>query len=403
MVAILGYSKEQIREAVQDMYTSVAWAPDSPFHFPVGAEASLKLGYPVNQVRQLPEDTLASFAGVGWPFRGQALQPGDITLDLGAGAGNDSLIASRIVGPDGHVIALDVTAAMTQKLQHHIVSDRPNISVIQASAESIPIASETLDSITSNGAINLVPSKRQAIGEMFRVLRPGGRLQLADVVIRRPVSVDCESDPRLWVECVVGATVEEDLLAMLGDAGFIDIRVLKRHDYFSLSPSPQTREIAGSFGAHSVEISALRGPQSPGQFQTFLRRSNPMRWIRHLHRRGFSGMAALVLALISCYGVLAITGLLTLTGVRMTLSPDLWAMAIAVTTLLAGSLVAAGFLQHRYPVPTLLAVAGVITVHYALFIEYHLLTEMLGFALLGAAAVLDLLRRRTSEARSLGL
>lgn len=114
-------------------------------------------------------------------------------------------------------------------------------------------------------------------------------------------------------------------------------------------------------------------------------------------------MAALGLALISCYGALAITGLLTLAGVRMTLSPDLWAMAIAVTTLLAGSLVAAGFFQHRYPVPALLAVAGVITVQYALFIEYHILTEMLGFALLGAGAVLDLLRRRTSEARTLGL
>ncbi|PHQ24384.1 methyltransferase type 11 [Marinobacter guineae] len=402
MVAILGYSKEQIREAVQEMYTSVARAPESPFHFPVGAGACLKLGYPGDQIKELPEDTLASFAGVGWPFRGQALRPGDITLDLGAGAGNDSLIASRIVGPNGHVIALDVTAAMSQKLQH-VVSNAPGISVIQATAESIPIASKTLDSITSNGAINLVPSKRQAIGEMFRVLRPGGRLQLADVVIRRPVSVDCESDPRLWVECVVGATVEEDLLAMLGDAGFDDVRVLKRHDYFSLSPSSQTREIARSFGAHSVEVSARRGPRNPGKVQKFLRRSNPMRWIRHLHRRGFSGVAALGLAIISCYGVLAITGLLALAGVRLTLSPDLWALAIAVTTLLAGGMVAAGFLQHRYPVPVLLAAVGVATVQYALFIEYHILTEMLGFALLGAGAVLDLLRRRTSEARTLGL
>lgn len=403
MVAILGYSKEQIREAVQEMYTSVAKAPDSPFHFPVGAAACLKLGYPGDQIRELPEDALASFAGVGWPFRGQALRPGHITLDLGAGAGNDTLIASRIVGANGHVIALDLTAAMTQKLQQLIAINRRNISVIQASAESLPIASETVDSITSNGAINLVPSKRLAIGEMFRVLRPGGRLQLADVVIRRPVSVDCESDPRLWVECVVGATVEEDLLDMLGDAGFIDIQVLKRHDYFSLSPSPQTREIAGSFGAHSVEISARRGPRSPGKFQTLLRRSNPIRWVRHLHRRGFSGVAALGLALVSCYGVLAITGVLALAGVRMTLSPDLWALAIAVTTLLAGGMVAAGFLQHRNPVPLLLAAAGVATVQYALFIEYHILTEILGFALLGVGAVLDVIRRRASEARTLGL
>lgn len=403
MVAILGYSKGQIREAVQEMYTSVARAPDSPFHFPVGAGACLKLGYPADQIKKLPEDTLASFAGVGWPFRGQAIQPGHTTLDLGAGAGNDSLIASRIVGANGHVIALDLTAAMTQKLQQHVTPDRPNISVIQGSAESIPIASKTLDSITSNGAINLVPSKRLAINEMFRVLRPGGSVQLADVVIRRPVSVDCESDPRLWVECVVGATVEEDLLEMLGDAGFEDVRVLKRHDYFSLSPSSQTREIAGNFGAHSVEVSARRGPRSPAIIQTWIRRSNPMRWIRHLHRRGFSGVAALGLALISCYGALAFSGLLALAGVRLTLSPEIWTLAIAVSTLLAGGAVAAGFLQHKSPLPLLLAFAGVVTVVYALLIKYHILTEMAGFALLGAGAVLDLLRRRTRETRLLGL
>lgn len=403
MVAILGYSRDQILEAVQDMYTSVAEAPDSRFHFPTGVDACRRLGYPDAQLAPLPEGILASFAGVGWPFRGNAIQPGDTTLDLGAGAGNDSLIAEQIVGENGQVIALDLTAAMTRKLHHHTRDQHLNIKVVQGSAEDIPLASGSVDSITSNGTINLVPSKRRAIGELFRILRPGGRLQIADVVIRRPVSVNCDSDPRLWVECVVGATVEEDLLAMLGDAGFEDIRVLNRMDYFALSPSRQTREIAHSFGAHSVELSARRGEQAPGPLRQWLRRCHPARWLGNLYRRGFVGVAALVVALLACYGMLAATGLLALMGVRLALAPGAWAGAIALFTLLASVFVAAGFLRHRSPLPTLLAMSGGLLVCFALFVSYHLLTELVGFILLALAAAADLRCRRREEARRLGL
>ncbi|WP_372958767.1 MerC family mercury resistance protein [Marinobacter sp.] len=403
MVAILGYSRDQIREAVQDMYTSVAEVPDSRFHFPTGVNACRRLGYPDTQLASLPEDILASFAGVGWPFRGQAVQAGDTTLDLGAGAGNDSLIAGQIVGDEGRVIAMDLTAAMTRKLQRHIGGRYANIDVVQASAEDIPLAGGSVDSITSNGAINLVPSKRQAIGEMFRILRPGGRLQIADVVIRRPVSVNCDSDPRLWVECVVGATVEEDLLAMLGDAGFEDIRVLNRLDYFALSPSSQTREIARGFGAHSVELSARRGDQAPGRLRQWLRRCHPARWLGNLYRRGFVGVAALVMALLACYGVLAATALLALLGVGLVLAPGIWAGFIALFTLLAGAAIAAGFRNHHRLLPTLLAVAGVTLVYFALFVSYHMLTELAGFLVLTVAASLDLIHRRQEQARRLGL
>ena len=91
--------------------------------------------------------------------------------------------------------------------------------------------------ITSNGALNLLPDKRRAIKEMLRVLRPGGRLQIADVVIRRPVTVDCDDDPRLWVECVVGATVDEDMVTLFRDCGFQNIETVRVHDYFAHSPS----------------------------------------------------------------------------------------------------------------------------------------------------------------------
>lgn len=403
MVAILGYSKSQITSAVQDMYTQVAEAPQSPFHFPVGHQALRALDYPQNRIKLLPEDIAASFAGVGYPFSGNAIRAGDTTLDLGAGAGNDSFLALDLVGSDGHVISLDLTSAMTRKLKQRAETQGASIDVIQATAEHLPFASESIDSITSNGALNLVPDKRRAIAEMFRVLKPGGRLQLADVVINRPVTVDCDSDPRLWVECVVGATVEENLLAMLGDAGFEDIRIIRHIDYFDHSPSHQTREVAKSFGARSVEIAARRGGQAPGRVQQWLRRSHPRRWLSALRQRGFLGVTALMLALLTCYGLLAATILLATLGVQLTLDLQLWSGSIGVFTALTVLAVAAGKRRHHQIMPTLIALAGACLVFFALFVSYWFVVELAGFVLLVGAVFRDLTLRRRDEAERLGL
>ena len=404
MVAILGYSREQIVYAVQDMYTAVADAPDSPFHFPVGGPACRALGYPQEQLDKLPPRLLESFAGVGFPFRAGAVRRGDTTLDIGAGAGNDSLIAARLVGHDGHVIAVDLTAAMTRKLSDCVAElGAGNIDVLQGSAEALPLADESIDSITSNGALNLVPDKRRAIAEMFRVLRPGGRLQLADVVIRRPVTVDCRQDPRLWVECVVGATVEENLLAMFRDAGFENLEVVGRHDYFSHSPSAQTRDVAAGFGASSIEVSMRRGPRAPGRLRQWLRRCDPRRLLAATRQQGLAGVAGLLLALLACYGTLAAVGLLAMLGVSLALNETAWAGAIATFSLLAAAAVAAGYQRHRTPGPALLAAAGAAVVLYALFVHYDVATELSGFILLAAGVAWDLRRRRREESRALGL
>ncbi|KPP97989.1 MerC family mercury resistance protein [Marinobacter sp. HL-58] len=403
MVAILGYSPQQITEAVQEMYTTVAERPSSPFHFPVGKQTLALLGYDARDTEPLPENVAASFAGVGNPFRAKALQPGDTALDIGAGAGNDTLIAGRKVGPDGKVIALDLTAAMTRKIRHNTAGRCPNVDVVQASAEQLPVATGSIDCITSNGALNLVPDKRRAIREMFRVLRPGGRLQLADVVINRPVNVDCDSDPRLWVECVVGATVEESLIAMLEDTGFEDIRVLNRLDYFAHSPSQQTREIARSFGAHSIELTARRADRTPGRLRQWLRPLHPRRWLADLHRRGLLGVATLLLALVSCYGALAAAGLLAALGVGLALDPGVWAGTIALFATFAAGFIAAGFRYHRSIGPTVFAMTGVALVLYALFVDYSVMTELTGFVVMIGAAARDLYLRRYEEARKLGL
>ncbi|WP_290653021.1 MerC family mercury resistance protein, partial [Aquisalimonas sp.] len=347
---------------------------------------------------------LESFAGVGYPFHGDAIKPGDTTLDIGAGAGVDALIAARIVGPGGHVIGLDLTPAMTGKLQQtagEVGTD--NLSVLQASAERLPLATGSVDSITSNGALNLVPGKRRAVAEMFRVLRPGGRLQIADVVIDRPVSVDCHTDPRLWVECVVGATVDEDFLAMFRDAGFEDVRLVRTIDYFSHSPSRQTREVAASFGARSVEVSMRRGAEAPSRAVQWLRRMSPRRVAASMWRRGVMGVAGLGMAILACYGGMAALGLLAVLGMGLAFDETLWAGAIFLFAALTLGAVLPGMKYHGAYGPGLLGGAGVAVIGFVMFVQYNMLIELLGFLLLAVAVWRDVRLRRREERRVLGL
>ena len=210
MVAVLGFSKEEIRGAVKDMYTVVADEPDTPLHFPIGKQACLLAGYDEALVGELPAAALESFAGVGCPFQADIIRPGHHVLDVGSGAGTDVIVASKLVGDTGKVYALDLTPAMRTKLQNTLDQNGiGNVEIVAGDAEQIPLPDASVDIVTSNGVLNLVPDKRRAIGEIFRVLKPGGQVQIADIVIANPVTPDCEDDPKLWAECVVGATVDE--------------------------------------------------------------------------------------------------------------------------------------------------------------------------------------------------
>lgn len=404
MVAVLGYSREQIAAAVRRMYSQVADHPDAPYHFPTGREACEALGYPANTLDRLPASLLASFAGVGNPFRAATIRPGHRVLDIGAGAGTDSLIASELVGPRGHVFALDLTPAMTRKLRRAITElGRTNLTVVEGSAEQLPFASASMDVITSNGALNLVPRKRAAVREMFRVLRPGGVVQIADVVIRRPVTVDCDSDPRLWVECVVGATVDEELLQLLVDEGFTTPRIVGTHDYFALSPSAQTREVAAGFAAYSVELRTDRADSSPSPLRRRLRLLSPMRWWAKLRRRGLVGMAGLIMALLTCYGTLVVLALLSLVGLQMTLNQGLWGGFIVVFSWLSALGIAISGEGNRRVVPSLIAVMGAGLMSYTMLVTYSATIELVAFLLLATAVALDLIGRRRAQRQLLGL
>jgi SAM-dependent methyltransferase len=251
-MAMWSGNKEFIFKAVEEMYTDVASRPGAVFHFPTGRLASLFVGYPADQLDCLPAQATESFAGVGYPFAANVIRDGDTVLDIGSGSGTDTLIAAMLTGGSGVVYALDMTRAMREKLQRIVAAKQVgHVRVIEGNAEHIPLPDASIDVVTSNGVLNLVPEKPAAFSEIARVLKPGGRLQIADIALRVPVSDQSRADPRLWAECVVGAITENDYLSLLRDAG-LSVEVLSDLDYFAGSVNAGTRRAAHGLGAHAV-------------------------------------------------------------------------------------------------------------------------------------------------------
>lgn len=257
MVAITDTKKESIFRAVSGMYTDVASCPTRMFHFPTGRPACVFVGYPVAQLDAIPATAVESFAGVGYPFAVGAIHEGDRVLDIGSGSGTDVLIASLLVGPRGRVFGLDMTPAMLNKARSNAAKmGVQHVEFLEGNAERIPLPDGSIDVVTSNGVLNLVPDKPTAFAEIFRVLRPGGRIQIADIVLGKPIKETSRENPQLWAECIVGAVLEAQYLALFQRAGLADVETVSHLDYFSKSGEADTREVAASYGAQTV---VLRG------------------------------------------------------------------------------------------------------------------------------------------------
>ena len=251
-MALWSNKKEFIFKAVDEMYTDVASHPDRVFHFPTGRPACLFVGYPASQLDELPAEATESFAGVGYPFAADVIRPGDTVLDIGSGSGTDTLIAAKFTGRTGVVYGLDMTRAMREKLQRIVTAQQiEHVRVVEGNAEQIPLPDASIDVVTSNGVLNLVPDKPAAFGEIARVLKPEGRLQISDIALRVPVSEQSRANPQLWAECVVGAITEDDYVAQLRDAG-LSVEVLSELDYFARSVNASTRRTAHALGAHAI-------------------------------------------------------------------------------------------------------------------------------------------------------
>ncbi|KAB2911553.1 MAG: methyltransferase domain-containing protein [Hyphomicrobiaceae bacterium] len=392
MVAIAGFTREQIFAAVQQMYGEVATAPLKQFHFPTGRSACLFTGYPETLLEGIPATALESFAGVGCPFRAGIIRPGDRVLDIGAGSGTDTLIAARLAGPQGRVLALDLTPQMLGKLRCNIaLAGASNIEVIAGNAEAIPLLDASVDVVTSNGVLNLVPDKGRAFAEIWRVLRPGGRVQIADIVVSRPVGDKARKDPKLWAECVVGAMIEEDYVDLLRSAGFGEVEILRNYDYFSASSSSETRKIAGALGAKAAELTMHK----PVVASSGTARHGWMRWLRPVHlarraaRHGHLGLMTSLASIAACYGVLAVVSALAFMGLAAAVDTLLWTAVIAALTALAPLALAWNVGVHRNMAPALVGAAGAVLVLYAVLARYDWRIEAIGFGVLLGAALWD--------------
>ena len=189
---------ELLKSEIKKTYASVSEEPEKDFIFPTGRAWAEDLDYP-DELANVPEAAVESFAGVANPWAMGRLAPGERVLDLGSGAGTDSLIAAQMVGEQGHVTGIDMTQAMLAKARAAAAEmGATNVEFVEGEVERLPFADASFDVVISNGVIDLVPDKDAVFSELFRVLAPGGRIQIADVTIQNPVSAEGRRNIDLW-------------------------------------------------------------------------------------------------------------------------------------------------------------------------------------------------------------
>lgn len=190
----------RLRREIREMYARVAAAPDGSFHFHRGPSyAAERLGYDAGDLAALPESVTEAFAGIGNPHAIAPLPTGATVVDIGCGAGTDLLLAARHAGPTGRAVGIDMTAEMRERARGGArAAGLTNVDVLEGDATRLPLPDASVDVVISNGVINLVPEKERAFAEISRVLKPGGRLQIADIVTGVELSEEIRRDVELW-------------------------------------------------------------------------------------------------------------------------------------------------------------------------------------------------------------
>jgi SAM-dependent methyltransferase len=248
---------QALRQAIRKVYSQVADDPKKGYHFHTGPDyAAERLGYFPEELAELPGTVTASFAGVGNPLAMGFPRPGDTVVDIGAGSGMDTFLAARHVGPAGLVLAVDMTPAMLELGRQHVaLTGLKQVEYVEGLAETLPLPDGIADLVISNGVINLVPDKDRVFAEALRVLKPGGRLQIADVVVHRDIPPAAREDVTIWTARIGGALLEGEYLVKIGRAGFQDVEVAWRGLPF-VGATGQRR--ADKYEAEGVNIRARK-------------------------------------------------------------------------------------------------------------------------------------------------
>lgn len=242
---------------VKDMYTQVATNPHGDFHFEMGRAMAERLGYAPADLDRVPQDAINSFAGVGHFFYLAALKPGEQVVDLGSGSGMDTFVAALKVGPTGRVIGVDMTEAQLTKAARLARDARvENITYRKAYIEATGLDAGAFDCVISNGVINLAADKDRVFEEAARLLKPGGRLAIADIVsdTALPENVVCNVD--LWAACIGGAAQQDAYKAAIEAAGLRVERIEQNPEYQFISD--RARGATAKFGVKSVSILARK-------------------------------------------------------------------------------------------------------------------------------------------------
>ena len=248
---------QSLETQVKDMYTKVAQEPHAKYHFEMGRGLTERLGYPVDDLDRIPSEAIDSFAGVGYFFHLADLQPGETVVDLGSGSGTDTFVAALKVGETGRVIGIDMTDAQLAKAAD--LRARGGFSAVEyrkGYIESLPLEDGTVDAIISNGVINLSADKPAVFREAARVLKPGGRLAIADIVTQNqlPETVSCNAD--LWAACIGGAMQIDDYCAAIEAAG-LTVTTMQHNDQYGFI-SDSAAGATQKWGVRSISLLAVK-------------------------------------------------------------------------------------------------------------------------------------------------
>ena len=249
-------NRKDLEMKVKDMYKKVALYPKTSYHFEMGRPLAVRLGYPTETLDHIPSEAIESFAGVGYYFDFANLQKGEVVVDLGSGSGMDVFFAAQKVGTLGEVIGIDMTK---EQLQKSILLQTQNgfnqVHFRKSYIENLPIVSNSIDAVISNGVINLSSEKQQVFNEVTRILKPGGRLILSDIVTSEslPERIKCNAD--LWAACIGGAITEIQYLQIINEVG-LKVVAVKDNPYAFIFDS--AKGATKQYGIKSISILAVK-------------------------------------------------------------------------------------------------------------------------------------------------